>query len=44
MLHRAGPNPTDEVRKVMTIMWYADDARSAEPATTYQELDLRTWL
>lgn len=43
-LHRAGPNPTDAVREVMTIIWYADGARATPPTNPYQELDLRMWL
>jgi ectoine hydroxylase-related dioxygenase (phytanoyl-CoA dioxygenase family) len=43
-LHRAGPNPTDSMREVMTVIWYADGARATEPANRYQELDLRMWL
>jgi ectoine hydroxylase-related dioxygenase (phytanoyl-CoA dioxygenase family) len=43
-LHRAGPNPTDTMREVMTIIWYADGARAIEPENRYQEFDLRMWL
>jgi ectoine hydroxylase-related dioxygenase (phytanoyl-CoA dioxygenase family) len=43
-LHRAGPNPTADVREVMTVIWYADGARATAPANPYQEADLRLWL
>ena len=43
-LHRAGPNPTDTMREVMTVIWFADGARAIEPANRYQEFDLRMWL
>ena len=43
-LHRAGPNPTSDVREVMTVIWYADGARATAPANRYQEADLRLWL
>ena len=43
-LHRAGPNPTDSTREVMTVIWYADGARATEPENDYQVFDLRIWL
>ena len=43
-LHRAGPNPTDHVREVMTVIWYADGARVVEPENDLQRLDLAMWL
>lgn len=43
-LHRAAPNPTPATRAVMTVIWYADGARVAEPANGYQRSDLQTWL
>jgi hypothetical protein len=43
-LHRAGPNPTDSTREVMTVIWYADGARATAPENDYQAFDLRMWL
>ena len=43
-LHRAGPNRTDVDREVMTVIWFADGARVAEPANDGQRLDRRIWL
>jgi ectoine hydroxylase-related dioxygenase (phytanoyl-CoA dioxygenase family) len=43
-LHRAGPNPTETVREVMTVIWFADGARVTEPKNRYEEFDLRMWL
>jgi Phytanoyl-CoA dioxygenase (PhyH) len=43
-LHRAGPNPTDHMRPVMTVIYFADGARVAEPDSAYQRFDLSVWL
>ena len=43
-LHRAGPNPTDRMRPVMTVIYFADGARVSEPDSVYQRFDLATWL
>lgn len=43
-IHSAGPNPTDRMRPVMTIIWFADGARITEPESPEQEFDLKTWL
>ncbi len=43
-LHRAGPNPTTQMREVMTIIWFADGARAIEPVNRYQAFDLAVWL
>jgi ectoine hydroxylase-related dioxygenase (phytanoyl-CoA dioxygenase family) len=43
-MHSAGPNPTDRMRPVMTIIWFADGARVTHPTGPEQEFDLRTWL
>jgi ectoine hydroxylase-related dioxygenase (phytanoyl-CoA dioxygenase family) len=43
-LHRAGPNPTDRPREVMTVIWYADGARATEPENDLQRFDLAMWL
>jgi ectoine hydroxylase-related dioxygenase (phytanoyl-CoA dioxygenase family) len=41
-LHSAGPNPTDEDRPVITVIYVADGARVTTP-TAQQELDLALW-
>ncbi|MFT7607216.1 MAG: ectoine hydroxylase-related dioxygenase (phytanoyl-CoA dioxygenase family) [Candidatus Aldehydirespiratoraceae bacterium] len=43
-IHSAGPNPTSEMRPVMTIIWFADGARITAPTGPQQEFDLATWL
>ncbi len=43
-LHRASANPTDRPRTVMTVIYVADGARVAEPASPSQELDRQLWL
>jgi hypothetical protein len=43
-IHSAGTNPTDEMRPVMTIIWFADGARTTAPNGPEQELDLAAWL
>jgi ectoine hydroxylase-related dioxygenase (phytanoyl-CoA dioxygenase family) len=43
-LHRAGSNPTDRMRPAMTIIYFADGARVAQPDSNFQEFDLAIWL
>jgi ectoine hydroxylase-related dioxygenase (phytanoyl-CoA dioxygenase family) len=43
-LHRAGSNPTNAARPVMTIIYFADGARATEPDSVYQQFDLAVWL
>lgn len=43
-MHCAPGNPTDHMRKVMTIIYMADGARVAEPDSKAREMDLATWL
>jgi hypothetical protein len=43
-LHRAGPNPTEHMRPVMTVIYFADGARVSEPDSVYQQFDLNVWL
>ena len=43
-LHGAGPNPTGELRSVMTIIYFADGARVTKPANSFQEFDRQMWL
>lgn len=44
ILHAAPPNPTGILRAVMTVIYYADGARVAEPQSPYQEFDRTKWL
>ncbi|HZG56099.1 phytanoyl-CoA dioxygenase family protein [Paenibacillus sp.] len=43
-VHSAPPNPTDTMRKVMTIIYVADGVRIAEPDTNARKADLARWL
>lgn len=43
-MHGAPGNPTDSMRKVMTIIYVADGSRIAEPDSKARESDLRSWL
>ena len=43
-LHGAPGNPGDGVRAVMTIIYFADGTRVAEPQNEQQAGDLRAWL
>lgn len=43
-LHSAPGNPTDQMRKVMTIIYMADGVRIAEPDTGARKNDLARWL
>jgi len=43
-LHGAGPNPTSTMRPVMTVIYFADGLRVAEPQTPGQQFDLHVWL
>lgn len=43
-MHSAPGNPTDHMRKVMTIIYYADGTRVAEPDSNARRSDLETWL
>ncbi len=43
-LHKAPNNPTQTVREVMTIIYFADGLRIAEPQNTNQRNDLETWF
>ncbi len=42
--HRAGPNQTEHMRKVMTIIYIEDGIRVAQPKNKNQENDLNTWM
>ena len=43
-LHSAAPNPTDTLRPVMTIIYFADGLRIIEPQNPGQQFDLYQWL
>ena len=43
-LHRAGPNPTDSMRAVMTVIYFADGARIQRENNPFQEFDMKVWL
>ena len=43
-VHSAGPNPTDQIRTVMTIIYFADGARVLEELSPAQDFDRRMWL
>lgn len=42
--HRAGPNGTDQMRGVMTIIYMEDGMRVAEPRNEAQKRDWERWL
>jgi ectoine hydroxylase-related dioxygenase (phytanoyl-CoA dioxygenase family) len=45
MLHSAPPNPTGNMRSVMTVIYFADGLRVPNPVKgTFQRHDLATWL
>src|SRR6187397_1163164 len=43
-LFRAGPNTSDRVREVMTVIYFADGARVTECDHVHREQDLKAWL
>lgn len=43
-LHSAPGNPTDEMREVITIIYYADGTKVAEPDSNSRKSDLQNWL
>lgn len=43
-VHRAGPNPTAELRTVMTVIYVADGTRVLTELSDAQDLDRRAWL
>ncbi len=43
-LHSAPANPTDRLRAVMTVIYFADGLRVAEPRSLAQKIDLHVWL
>ena len=44
VFHRAGANTTDQVRKVMTVIYMDKDIRVTEPKNDNQQNDLDTWM
>ena len=44
VFHRAGANTTDEVRKVMTVIYMDKDIRLTEPKNDNQRNDHATWM
>lgn len=43
-LHSAPGNPSDTMREVMTIIYYADGTKVAEPDSNARKSDLQAWL
>ncbi|MCD7034618.1 phytanoyl-CoA dioxygenase family protein [Metabacillus sp. GX 13764] len=43
-LHSAPGNPTEDMRKVMTVIYYADGTKVAEPDSNARKGDLNQWL
>lgn len=43
LYHRAGPNTTKQMRKVMTMIYMDKDIRLKTPSNKNQELDWETW-
>ena len=43
-VHSAGRNPSDTLRTVMTVIYYADGARVPLDVSDAQETDRRAWL
>lgn len=43
-LHSAGANTSRNVREVLTVIYFADGARAAEPANENQRVDLEVFL
>ncbi len=42
-IHSAGPNPSNDIRRVITVIYVADGTRILDP-TPMQEFDLKLWL
>jgi ectoine hydroxylase-related dioxygenase (phytanoyl-CoA dioxygenase family) len=43
-IHSAGPNLSDRMREVMTIIYFSDGARVTKPNSEHQQADLDAWL
>ena len=44
VLHGAPPNETDDMRQVITIIYYPDGTRVLEPDNENRQCDLDTWI
>jgi ectoine hydroxylase-related dioxygenase (phytanoyl-CoA dioxygenase family) len=44
ILHAAPPNPTGNLRAVMTVIYYADGVRVVDPIPPYQVADRDKWM
>jgi len=42
--HRAGPNSSDQMRKIMTIIYIDKDMRLVDPKNKHQEEDWKKWM
>ena len=43
-IHSAGPNLSDRMREVMTVIYFADGARIIDPTDEFQRADLEAWF
>jgi len=43
-IHSAGPNRSEKMREVMTVIYFADGAKVTAPESTHQQADLDAWL
>ena len=43
-LHRAGPNSTDDARRVLTVIYVEEDAVLAQPKTDAEQWDADNWM
>jgi hypothetical protein len=43
-LHCAPGNPTEHIREVITIIYYADGSKVAEPQSAAQKNDMELWF
>ncbi len=43
-LHRAAPNTTDDARRVLTVIYLAEDAKVVEPKYDAHRSDLENWM
>ncbi len=44
ILHSASANTSDRVREALTVIYYADGTRAADPANENQRVDLEVFL
>lgn len=43
-IHSAGPNRSDRMREVMTIIYFAEGAKITDPNSPHQQADLDAWF